>query len=220
MLNENSQTLSKSNLGALLVNCEEKTPERKAFDVAVELLLRRPTLPISDALFRYLNRTLRQFRLNHKYDVFDIFSHAYMRGARLTNNGTPIERPEAWIRRTSFNVIRELKRAQKSQQEIDLDCVEHKVKAPESTVISELELELIWKSIVDRYDPVDVYIVLSRAIDEWSWEEISDQIVNVHQVEINPTTLRKRYSRLRVRMKEQLSHLKDRYSSQYTDYSH
>ncbi|MGD1702330.1 hypothetical protein [Dapis sp. BLCC M229] len=104
---------------------------KKSFDLAIQGLLQpnkinnpqdRESLIV---LAHYIKRSLKQFHLE-QVDFYDVVSEVYLRGTNKINFGENIKNPGAWIRVTSYNVIREMSRQQQKEQ-ADSEFIERQV---------------------------------------------------------------------------------------------
>ena len=87
------------------------------FSSAVEKIL-NPNTPgqrnKSNALFSYILRLIIQFNL-FCIDVEEVINESYLRGIKyIDKTGEEIYLPEAFIKRTSLNVVREMSRKKKT----------------------------------------------------------------------------------------------------------
>ncbi|HSM82743.1 MAG TPA: sigma-70 family RNA polymerase sigma factor [Nodosilinea sp.] len=99
----------------------ETQPETQQFNHDVQLLL-RPNNPHARSLLAFIKRTIYQFELHGHLTETDVFIDAYLRGVRYTQHTqTPIRQPQAWIRRTAYNIIRERQRDRQRYSAVAFD---------------------------------------------------------------------------------------------------
>lgn len=61
------------------------------------------------SLLAFLRAALKQANIEHRYDISDILQRSYDLGIEALNSGEDIHNPMAWLRRTGFLVICDLK---------------------------------------------------------------------------------------------------------------
>ncbi|NEQ86413.1 MAG: hypothetical protein F6K26_42020, partial [Moorea sp. SIO2I5] len=111
------------------------TPREK-FESAVKHLFNKTSLETKEAksyaaLFNGIKSKIRQFNLPD-YQIYDVINETYVRGIKLLESGQEIKNPRAWIRGTSFNVIREMSRKQNKEQSWDSNLREHQIALEDS----------------------------------------------------------------------------------------
>lgn len=168
-----------------------KSPERQMFDKDVNCLLMKKG---QSGLLAFINRNLKRFQLERSYDIFDIFIEGYIRGVYQIESGQPIEKTDAWLRGTCYNVIRELSKHKKPQnKEVEYSSVEHKLTSDDpSDDLSQEALKAMLSAIREILSPIDFEIFVLRAMEDFSWIEIEERLKS-----FSNTALRKRYERLK-----------------------
>ena len=97
--------------------------ELRQFNTEICCLLQEQS-PHGRSLFLFIERSLRGFHLEGTHTGIEVFNEAYIRGVTFTLKGNTIRNPKAWIRKTAFNVIRELSREAQQCQPKDSDYIE------------------------------------------------------------------------------------------------
>lgn len=78
-----------------------------------------PKNPKGTALLRYLQTVQNSMKV-YSYEPEDILSESYLKGRNyILKTGKKIRKPEAWLRRTGVNIIREGVRANLRQEEME-----------------------------------------------------------------------------------------------------
>ena len=98
----------------------ERTKRWSAFCLEVEILL-EPGNASGAALEAFLRRELRKAKLN-AYSEQEVLAEAVLRGFNLVvGGGVEIVHPCAWIRKTAYHYIQELRRRQQKYVPLDYD---------------------------------------------------------------------------------------------------
>ena len=91
------------------------------FNYDVQFLL-KPKNPHARSLLAFIQRTIREFGLQAYVTEVDIFVEAYLRGVKYTQqHQEEIHQPKAWMRRTAYNIIREIARDRQQYSSIAFD---------------------------------------------------------------------------------------------------
>lgn len=196
----------------------ETTPENQEFRNFVEHIVKDYWSPglgehsLRESIFCFINNTLHKFHLNHTYDIYDIFHEVYTRGDKTTKRGEKIENPKAWIKKTSYNVVRELSRKNKvkSNNEISYDVVlEASLSLADScSTASENsyeEVEEFLRSIIPDADALDITILILSIIDNVEMNEIRNHLRESENLDITCDALRKRKQRFLQSLKKILN---------------
>jgi DNA-directed RNA polymerase specialized sigma24 family protein len=160
-------------------------------------------------LMAFTRRLLIQFHLDQLYSENDVLNEVYLRGVKQIESGTEIKLPSAWIKRTAFNVIRELSRTQKRYESAELDQL------PALEQPSALTLDFPDESDVRQLlasfktlSKSDQEILQLRLINNLSWQEVSQRLEARTGTLQDIQSLRKRGERaLRRLRKEYLTRL-------------
>ena len=126
-----------------------------------------------------ISRWLIQFRIYGSYSEAYIFNEAYIRGYLLTKQKKEqIKNVAAWLRRTSFNVIRELKRKDARFLPIFANTLDSSLKSSSYTDESDLliDQEMIYIRLAFQMLNEEEQEILNLKIaDELSWKEIQKE---------------------------------------------
>ncbi|NJO65247.1 MAG: hypothetical protein HC836_46240 [Richelia sp. RM2_1_2] len=91
---------------------------RQTFDAEFQTLL-FPGSSSAHSTLTFVLHSLTQFNLSQSYSVTEILIEAYLRGVKKIETGEYIENPLAWIRSTSYNIIRELSKERKKLYQLE-----------------------------------------------------------------------------------------------------
>lgn len=175
-----------------------QTENRKHFDHAVQALFDSNN-PESITFCASITRTLRQYRLSGTYDARAIIAEAYDRSVIKIEEGTFIQIPLAWLRRTCLNVIREFKRKQIKidKPKLDGDACSLGGEVIERFILNE-DLQAI-RLAFEKLSPEDQKILHIRIFEELSWQEIGERL---EPSPIKPGTARQRGARALARLRQ------------------
>lgn len=165
-----------------------------AFDVQVKLLLSSKNSE-GCTIIPFVERSLTQFNLSGSYSSIEVINEAYLRGRKLIENGERIENPLAWIRVTSYNIIREYSRRSQRSLFLEESWVEDEVNSnliSNEEILSEFERV---KLAFNRLNEQDRELLQLKVIDNLSWREIIDYFINKYDFEGSEAKLRKRKHR-------------------------
>lgn len=178
-----------------------QSENRKHFDHAVQALFDSNN-PESITFCASITRTLRQHRLSGTYDTKDIIAEAYARSVVKIEEGTLIQIPLAWLRRTCLNVIREFKREQTKidKPKLDGDGCSFGGEAIEKILIDE-DLQAI-RFALKKLSREDQQILHIRIVEGLSWQEIGERLAGVSASPIRTGTARQRGSRALLRLRQ------------------
>jgi RNA polymerase sigma factor (sigma-70 family) len=155
--------------------------------------------PRNISTLKFIHSRIKQFNLN--CDINSVVSECYLRGIRLIQKGEKIHNPLAWIRATSYNIIRE--RSRKKRKVIVNSLVIENCLADTSTedvaISCQAELSLLKKAIA-KLSPEDQAILEMRWIKELSWNEVA-QIISLEGKQLGVDALRKRGQRAFTRLR-------------------
>lgn len=138
------------------------------------------------SLFRFVKSKLYQFRLSKHYTPREILTEAYIRGLEIYKKGDAIQNKLAWTRRTSYNVIREFRRAVDKHQHDDLDDIsmsqaiayltcQHEDASdngPDEDTLYAMRLAFSDLSLEDRE------LLNLKVVQELSWKQVHDQLTS------------------------------------------
>lgn len=177
--------------------------ERVQFEADIQALLHTGN-PDFDALMAYISRVLYQFHLMGQHDPEEVFHIAYNRGIQFTDSGTRIHNPLGWMRRTIFNIVRELSRQDKRVDSLDKEDVSEPSadEAPVvDTLIREEEVSLLY-SALEQLNAVDRELLELRFLRGLSWLEVGQCLAIAHKGKHTEANLRQRGHRALKRLRE------------------
>ena len=185
----------------------KNTPNHKyCFELAIQYTLNSSIIKGVEEqeqfllLNHFIKRTLKQFKLNN-ICVEDVISEVYLRGVKLINSGEEIRNPGAWIRVTSYNVIREMHR-KKQKEQPNSELVELKVSPQETEDNQEKEQNLLkLKKLLQTLNEKDKQILELRFFQDKSWQEVIEYLVSQGEIVTN-STVRQRGSRALKRLRK------------------
>lgn len=157
-------------------------------------------------LFAFVKRTLRQFQLEDSYPEAYVLNESFIRGIQRIREGEIIRNSAPWLRKTSYNVIRELKRDQQKTVSFEDYMLEDQTPAVPS---EDLEDDLITVRLAfQMLDVEDQNILNLRIVKGLSWSEIQ-AIFKRDKGEDHPESrLRKRKERALIRLRKKFHALK------------
>jgi hypothetical protein len=145
----------------------------------------------------FVKRYLRQFNLDTYYDPTYIISEAYSLGINRLNSGYEISQPLFWIRKTSYDIIRELSRSERKRR----------TRLTQPPEVSET-LERTSRTNLERRDSVeqlqqalkqlkvaDQKLITMRMVERLSWEEIGKRLASDGEQVLSEAVLRARKGR-------------------------
>lgn len=147
----------------------------------------------------FIKRTLEQFQLDHDYDQYDVFLESYKRTKVAIIRGKFISNMPVWLKRTSYNIVREWRKDKNRQEKI----VQYLLNGNDTVYLDEdklvdyavgRNLEILINE-VKALERKDYSILYLRIIKEYSWKEIGEYLFeNELEMESNP---KKREEKLR-----------------------
>ncbi len=187
-------------------------PELRQFNVEIQSLLKRQN-PRARSLYYSIKRSLKQFNLEGNYTEIDIFNQAYLRGVELTKSGTAINSPRAWMRTTAFNIIRELSRSQRRHQLVVYDELADADQAKLEIASMQREDSLVCDEVIEadiqavllaleELDRENRLIIELKSVQDLSWKEIRQRLIDLGDTVPSEATLRKRGQRAMERFRE------------------
>jgi RNA polymerase sigma factor (sigma-70 family) len=121
----------------------------------------------------FLRRTLNVFHLLSFHSEKEVLSEVYIRAYGLIHEqGTTIDNPSAWVRKTSHNVIREWSRKGKRSTALDWEIVDECEENQDDRLAVEADLAILAKARQSL--TAKEQRLLTLKIDEnLSWQEIA-----------------------------------------------
>jgi RNA polymerase sigma factor (sigma-70 family) len=140
-------------------------------------------------------RYLKQFNLFGIYEPDEVLNEAVLRFKAL-HKGKKVPNPEAWIKKTGFNFVREMSRKRKCQN-LDHNTLESVVAS-----VEDINLDLIKQEESDRvHDALkklsleNQQLLKLRFFQGLSWSEIAQHLTTQNGNKVVVETLRKRGER-------------------------
>ncbi|NEQ97253.1 MAG: sigma-70 family RNA polymerase sigma factor [Cyanothece sp. SIO2G6] len=167
--------------------------ERQIFEIAIKNLLRSEN-PDFTALMAFIHARLYQFHLTGQHDSNEIFNIAYERGVKLTEKGVHIENPLGWLRRTIFNIVRELSRKDRKADSLDKEeCLEPISQAalPFETLVQGEAVTSVHAALA-QLSEVDRELLELRYLQGKSWLEVGQCVAIASKTKQTEATLRQR----------------------------
>jgi RNA polymerase sigma factor (sigma-70 family) len=183
---------------------------KEKFDVAIQAFLKPNHLEVEEnisyaKLKNFIKRNLQQFNL-HNIEVNEVVHITYLRGVKLIEDGEEIKNPIAWIRVTSFNVIRELSRKQKKHQPVDSNSIEYQMDLQQLSYDFTLEdaddadIKLL-KLALQKLEPKDRQLLVLWKVEDLSWKEVVKRLASCGEV-VSEATARQRGKRALERLRK------------------
>jgi DNA-directed RNA polymerase specialized sigma24 family protein len=165
--------------------------------------------PHAYSTLSFIQRSLWQFHLATLFEAHEILNEAYIRGKEFLRSGGMIHRPHAWLKSTSFNIIREHSRKQKKEQSLDPELVEliPCLKGLEESTITQEDISYRWKSLLTSLqllsakNPEGAQLLRLKA-KGLSWKEIQQQLVQQQGDAPSESTLRQKASRAKKALRQ------------------
>jgi RNA polymerase sigma factor (sigma-70 family) len=155
-------------------------------------------------LKNYIKRTLQQFNLQNR-ELDDVLNEVYIRGIKYIELGQEIEKPRAWIRKTCFNVIREISRRQRRNQPTDPRSIESQIEKQQfsnnwALEDKEVDVDLL-KLSLEQLNPKDHQLLVLREVEDLSWKEVVEHLA-AQGIIVNEATARQRGKRALERLRQ------------------
>lgn len=127
-----------------------------------------------------IQRTLKQFQLDHDYDQYDVFLESYKRTRDAIIKGKFISNMPAWLKKTSFYIVLEWRKDKNRQEKIAeyLSNNNDTVYLDEDKLVNyavDRNLEILINE-VKTLEKKDYLILYLRIIKEYSWKEIGEYL--------------------------------------------
>ena len=180
-------------------------PAQDVFDQALSDILGKDN-PQAYSILSAIQRTLNQYHLSDQYEVYEILHEAYLRGKKKLQTGEIICNPYAWLRATSFNIVYERKRKQRSSA-TDPQVIEAVLADPRLTLMQQQilnsEIDLLYEALEVLYqeDPEGTCLLYLRHVRALSWGQIGQWLAAEGRTLPNDATLRQRASRAKRRLR-------------------
>lgn len=183
----------------------QSVPELRQFNTEIEWLLKSHN-PRARSLFSFIRRTLGQFHLEKVCSDSEVFNEAYRRGIDFIMKGNRIYCVNAWIRKTSYNVIREFSRDRKRFHSMESKIMERvmasRLLVSEAVIERDLEaVSLALQQIMQSLSRGDRLILCLRTFENSSWKQVAQCLIELGEEPQSEAALRKRGQRIMQRMR-------------------
>jgi DNA-directed RNA polymerase specialized sigma24 family protein len=171
------------------------------------LELQNPRSSTGRLMYVFVRRSLQVFRLSANYREAFVLNEAYIRATKLINEGGAIHNVQAWVRSTTYNIIRELSRERQKSEPLE----EHIIATVEqpSVLLEELEDDLETVRIAfGCLDPKDQRLLNLKIVEGLSWREIREVLRLEGWRDLTEEALRKRKERALIRLRKKFHALK------------
>lgn len=164
----------------------------------IELILSSGS-PTYTSLVTYVIRLLRQYNISGLFSPPYIINEAYLRGENLIRKKRQkISNYSAWLRRTCFNIIRELSRKEVKYLPLLAEPIQDSGKNDVNNVIDydfDLDREMMCVKLAFQIlEPDDQELLNLKIVDGLSWKEIRKEL-SIRGIHFTETALRKRKER-------------------------
>lgn len=194
-------------------------PELQQFKTELQFLL-KPCNPRFHSLTYFIRRSLWQFNLQTVCTENEIIHEAYLRGTKLTAKGVAIHRPDAWLRKTALNIVRELSRKTRRCPSIAMDglsdtqrdkMLEKAISADREegaigAAVIEEDLETVrmaMRDLMQELPEIDRAILWLSIVEGYSWKQVSEYLtVLIGEPGQTEVALRKRKQRILERLRK------------------
>lgn len=182
---------------------------RLQLDLAAIDILNPKNTPACSILLS-IQRWLVQFNLIGQYEAYEILSEAFLRGFNYCQTKGAIERPHPWLKRTAYNIIRELSRDQRRQVPMDPQLMSNFLtdETDESDQLaaqaeSARQMQILSEVLdqVKREKSEDYQLLELLYFKGLSWAEIRQTLYGDKKDAPNEAALRQRLSRLRKQLR-------------------
>ena len=162
------------------------------------------------SLFRFAKVRLYQFRLTKHYTPREVLTEAYLRGLEKCKKGEEIKSKLAWIRTTSYNIIRELRRELDKLNFDDLDEIplssmreylRSQDNYPTEGSLNEEMINAVRLAFSDL-SPQDRELLNLKVVQELSWQEVQKRLTQAWAKVPTENALRQRQRRAIQRLTE------------------
>jgi DNA-directed RNA polymerase specialized sigma24 family protein len=175
----------------------EELQDRIKLDAAFEKYLRARS-ESGDKLFGFLKFHLRNFGLQTRYSEAYILNEAYIRSAGLIDKGETIHNLSAWLKQTSYNIMRELNRQQWKTQPFDDHLTD---KYPNPVVPEEDEKSATLRKAFQKLDEKDQHLLELKVNQDLPWKQIQAILSQEWGENPSQSALRKRKERALLKLR-------------------
>ncbi len=186
------------------------SPQSRFFDAEAQALL-TPRNPYAASVIMFIESRLRQFKLNSRYEPYEILSEAYLRGQRFVQAGRPINSPIAWMKVTALHIIYELSRKDVRVLLADFNLERSALRA--DSAVERLVERLVEREEIDTrleslhlslclLSPADIKLLNLRWVENLSWRAVQERLQAEGEPVCSETALRQRGHRALTRLRQ------------------
>ena len=187
---------------------------RERFDLEFQALLDQNN-PDTRSIWCFVERTLRQYRLDHQLTADEVLMEAYMRGIRqIVTRQKMIVNPLGWIRLTANYIILEHSRTLRRSVSLEnTGAAESKlaVAGAMDNLVRQEEIEANIQALYAALAQLSLRereILLCRHVDDLPWCKVGQRLIDCGEAEVNEPTLRQQGYRALVRLRKLFHALK------------
>jgi DNA-directed RNA polymerase specialized sigma24 family protein len=171
--------------------------------------------PLIKDVLVYIRIRSRQFGIDGICDPDEILSNAFIRAINQIDQGKDIPNIVGWLKLTSFNIIREMRRSiQKQKQLSEKISIEHVHDYAPEIIESHSEQSIRISALALTFlSKLDQRIIHHRFISEYSWQEVCIHLAQEGFLDKKDYTDTKIVGRIRRRGQRAISKLKEIYFS-------
>lgn len=172
--------------------------KKERFDGEIKAIFDENQKLATNSIFIFVRRSLNQFGLSDQYSEAHIINEAYCRGVEAIKNGKEITNSIGWIRRTTYNYIRELSRDRKKNCQLNedyelVDKAQHL--EDEISFFHQPKNHEAMRQAFQRLPTFERKIIDLKVIKNLSFKKIRSILNNENSEDITEASLRKRKQR-------------------------
>ena len=179
------------------VGLDGRVTELLRYNDEIEVLL-SPGSPTYKSLFISVTRWLKQYRISGLYSPPYIINEAYLRGENsICKKGQKISNYLAWLRRTCFNIIREISRKEVKSLPLLIEPIEESRGNYTDNHDRDFNLDremMCVKLAFQILEPEDQELLNLKIVDGLSWKDIRKEL-SLRGMNFTESALRKRKER-------------------------
>lgn len=184
---------------------------KQKFNYTVKTLLSPSTkqeIQASNSILAFISRTINQFGLKGSIEIGEIINESYIRGIKfIEKNGEEIANVDAFIKRISINVIREIARKSKKSIAVEPTIIEEGWEQnylKEEVFLEKFSDEEIKKlsSILQELTPLDFSILHLQVVEKLKAKEVVNFLKHEHF--ISEENIRQKKRRILAKIKKEM----------------
>ena len=126
-------------------------------------------------LLAFFEAKIRQFHVTQHLSSEDVLGEAILRGVNfIQRQSEPIHSPVAWLRRTGYNIVREVHRRHKSERSLDSHPMELKAPAADPVEFDERLPKL--QRALTKLPEADRQVLVWHYVERCSWREVAARV--------------------------------------------